>query len=189
MALFGNVSEEYTKTGKGGLTGLANTLSFIPGLRSMGNFFKDIPLIGHTFGAMIGMVDTVWEAGRWAFQGKIGSAATVLAAGTVSNAFNAIPGPLWWGIDVVSGVSTGASIGTHARAATESIIGALGLHPEVLNSYPAAIGSLSQSAYMGGKDNFRDKIAAERGLTRQQMDARADQAYVNLAQSNTALGA
>jgi hypothetical protein len=186
MALFGNVSEDYTKTGKGGLTGFANKLSLIPGIRSLGNFFTNIPFIGNTFGAMIGYIDTAWEAARWLFQGKIGSAATVLAAGVVGNTVNAVS---WWSVNALSGVTTGATIGTHARAATETIIGALGMHPEVLSSYPAAIGSINSSVNMGGKDNFRDKIAAERGMTRQQMDARADQAYVNQTQGNNALGA
>ena len=187
MALFGNVSEEYTKTGKGTLAGWADTLSYVP-------------VLGGILAFPLGMISTVIEAGKWAFQGKLGSAATVLAAGTVGSAVDSLTafgnplniatgGLTWWAGNAASGMTTGANFGTHARAATESIIGALGLHPEVLNSYPAAIGSLSQSAYMGGKDNFRDKIAAERGLTRQQMDARADQAYVNLAQGNNQLGA
>jgi hypothetical protein len=192
MALFGKVSEDYTRTGKGGLTSLANTLSFIPLVRSI-SWFKHVPIVGGLLSAFVGYIDTAWEAARWAFQGKFASAATVLAAGAVSNTVNALPGPIWWGVNAISGVTTGASVGTHARAATETLIGsvtgALGMKPTVLNSYPAAIGGIASAPAMGGKDNFRDKIAAERGLTRTQMDARADQAYVNMAQGNNALGA
>ena len=192
MALFGKVSEDYTKTGKGGLTSFANTISFIPGIRNIGGFFEKIPFVGHTFGALVGYVDTVWEAGKWAFQGKLGSAGTVLAAGLVGNTVNALPGAFWW-VNAASGVTTGVSAGTHARAMTEALIGgisgSLGHKPTVLNSYPAAIGSIGSAPSMGGKDNFRDKIAAERGMTRAQIDARADQAYVNQVQGGNQLGA
>lgn len=192
MALFGKVSEDYTSTGKGGLTKFANVLNSIPVLASIGKFFEKIPFIGHGFTAMIGYADTIWEAGRWAFQGKLGSAATVLTAGFVSNTVNSIPGVSWW-INDISAATTGATIGTHARALTESLIGgvagALGSKPTVLSSYPAAIGSINSSPNYGGRDNFRDKIASERGMTRAQMDARSDQAYVNQTQGPNALGA
>lgn len=195
MALLGKVSEGYTKTGKGGLTSFANKLSFIPG-------------IGGFFAYPIGMLSTIIESAQWLFQGKFASAATVLAAGTVGNTVNAFvsggsalagiagpPGLAWWAGNVASGAVTGVSAGTHARALTESIIGgvggALGHKPTVLSSYPAGVGSIgyAMAPQQGGRDNFRDKIAAERGMTRAQMDARTNQAYVNQSQGANALGA
>jgi hypothetical protein len=167
MALFGKVEDDYTKTGKGGLTSLANKLSFIPFLSDFGKFFEKIPFIGHTFGAMLGMIDTIWEAGKWAFQGKFASAGTVLVAGTVGNAINAIPGPVMWWANAASGVGTGVSIGTHARALTENIIGgvsgSLGAKPQVLSSYNAGIGSIGGGGAPAQQRKFSDKVAGERG--------------------------
>lgn len=191
MALLGSTGEEYTKTGKGMLSGLADKLSYIP-------------LIGGMLAFPVGMLSTVLESARWLFQGDFSSALTVLAAGTVGSGVDALTSfgsPLglasggigWWLGNAASGMATGAGLGTHARAATEALMdssfGLLGQHPTVLASYPAGIGSIGSTVDVSGKDNFRDKIAAERGVTRAQMDARADQAYVNQLQSNTTLGA
>ena len=189
MALFGNVSEDYTKTGKGMLSGIADKLSYVPG-------------IGGMLAWPIGMLGTVIEAGKWLFQGKARSAFTVLAAGTVGNSVNAFMsggsamagigsgGLTWWMANVASGVATGETAGKHAQALTEKIVGGL-TGATVTASYPAAIGSIG-SSYADSRapqGSFRDQIASERGMTRAQMDARADQAYVNNTQSSTALGA
>lgn len=190
MALFGNVDAEYTKTGKGGLTSFANKLSFIPFLRDFGRdnllgekgkgFLAKIPLVGGSITFLLGQIDTFIEAGKWLLKGKFASAATVLAAGTVSNAINSASddkgfnplNPFYWA-NVASGVATGASLGTHSRALTENIIGgvtgALGMKPEVLQSYPAAIGSINASAF-AGPGKFATKVSNERGQN-------ADQAY------------
>lgn len=165
MALFGDFGDDYTRTGKGFFTKLANGLSFIPG-------------IGGIATMAVGMVDTVLEAGRWLFQGKFGSAATVLAAGTVGNFVNsmsniAIAAPFWWG-NVASGVTTSTTIGTHARAATEAVIGsisgALGSKPQVLSSYTAGIGSISASMQQAGPGKFASQVSGQRGQN-------ADEAY------------
>ena len=189
MALFGNVSADYTKTGKGGLTEFANKLSFVPFLRS-------IPLFGSTITAVLGYADTILESAQWLFKGKFASAATTLVAGAVGSTVNGLTdktGLFWWA-NAASGVTTGVSLGTHARAMTEGLIGgvtgSLGAKPQVLSSYPAAIGSIGNAMTPQGRtSNFRDQIAAERGMTRAQMDARADQAYVNNTQSASGLGA
>jgi hypothetical protein len=153
MALFGNVSDDYTSTGKGGLTSFANKVSFIP-------------LVGGLLAWPIGMVSTLVESAQWLFQGKILSAATSLTAGAVSNSVNAAGGLLWWG-NVGSGIATGATIGTHARAATEGILGAvtgaLGVKPTVLRSYPAAIGSIGSGGAPAQQRKFSDQIASQRG--------------------------
>lgn len=190
MALFGNVGDDYTKTGKGGLNNAANFLTYIP---LVGGITKKI--FGSTISSLLGYVDTIIETGKWLFQGKFGSAATVLTAGVVSNTINGVTGPIMWGANALSGATTGANIGTHARALTEGVIGsvtgALGVKPTVLASYPAAIGSIGGDMTSGRapQASFRDQIAAERGMTREQMDARADQAYVNNTQSSNQLGA
>ena len=158
MALFGNFDDSYTKTGKGFFTKLANGLSFIPFIGG-----------GLKFG--LGMVDTVIESAQWLFRGKIGSAATALAAGTVGSLVNGATGLFWWNIG--SGAATSTSLATHARALTESVIGgvsgALGEKPQVLRSYPAGIGSIGvqQESGIGRRDGF---VAAEAGRRGQSVD-------------------
>jgi hypothetical protein len=130
MALFGNTDENYTRTGKGTLTRWANAASMVP-------------VVGGFLAMPLGMISTVIEAGEWLFRGKLGSAATVLAAGTVGNMVNSLTegfsGLTWWMGNAGSGIATGATLGTHARALTETIIGgvsgALGSKPQVLSSY------------------------------------------------------
>lgn len=182
MALFGNFGDDYTNTGKGGLTRWSNTLSFIPILRNIGvnsqgtGFLQKIPVIGGSITAVLGYVDTIIEAAQWLFRGKIGSAATVLAAGAVSTTVNATTSSIFWGANALSGVTTGASLGTHARAATEGIIGAvtgaLGAKPQVLSSYTAGIGSVGSAVAPAGPGKFASAVSNERGQN-------ADQAYAN----------
>jgi hypothetical protein len=161
MALFGNVDADYTKTGKGFFTKAANFLSYIPG-------------VGGAWHFAVGMVDTVIEAGQWLFRGKFGSAATALVAGTVGNGVNAITGTvispwMWWGLNAGSGVATGETLGTHARALTENIIAGisrpLGGTPTVLSSYPAGPVFIGAAAPTGiGKANgFVGAEASRRG--------------------------
>jgi hypothetical protein len=162
MALFGNVDADYTKTGKGFFTKAANFLSYIP-------------IVGGPLRAAIGMVDSVIEAGQWLFRGKVGSAVTVLAAGAVGNAVNALTDSVtWWVGNAGSGIATGETLGTHARALTENIIGgvtgALGSKPQVLSSYPAGIGSISNGVVANGPGKFAAGVAAQRGQN-------ADEAY------------
>lgn len=178
MALFGNIDDSYTSTGKGTLTRWSNTISFIPFLRNLGGgrdgFLSKIPIIGGSITAVLGYVDTAIEAGQWLFRGKIGSAATVLAAGAVGTTVNAISDTTMWWVNAASGVTTGATIGTHARAATEALIGmgtgALGVKPQVLSSYPAGIGSVGAGAAPQGPGRFASAVSAERNQN-------ADQAY------------
>ncbi len=167
MALFADLDDSYTKTGKGTLTRWANKLSMIP-------FF------GGALAWPLGMIDTVIETGQWLFRGQFGSAITTLAAGTVGNSVNAFvsggsgighivggEGIKWWLGNVGSGVSTGATLGTHARALTESVIGgvtgALGAKPQVLASYPAGIGSVGVGSVPQGPGKFAAGVSAQRG--------------------------
>lgn len=161
MALFGNVDADYTKTGKGFLTKAANFFSYIPGVGGVWQF-------------TLGMVDSVIEAGQWLFRGKFGSAATALVAGAVGNGVNALTGgvvgkAVWWVANAGSGIASGETLGTHARALTENIIGgvtgALGSKPQVLSSYPAGPGFIGVAAPSGiGKTNgFVGAEASRRG--------------------------
>ena len=104
-------------------------------------------------------------------RGKVGSALTVAAAGTVSTAVNSLEAtPFWW-VNAASGVTTGKSLGTHARAVTEGLIGsvtgAMGVKPQVLQSYPAGIGSISSGASVSQPGRFASQISAERGRNAQ----------------------
>ena len=184
MALFGNVDADYTKTGKGFFTKLANGLSYIPG-------------VGGALHFALGMVDTVIEAGQWLFRGKIGSAATALVAGAVGNGVNAMTGGVvgkafWWVANAGSGIATGETLGTHARALTENIIGgvtgALGSKPQVLSSYPAGIGSIGSAAPSGiGKTN--GFVGAEAGRRGESADAAWKRMQSNQADHLAALDA
>ena len=190
MALFGNVGDDYTKTGKGFLGRWSSTLSFLP------NFIRNFPILGSTITAVMGYADTVIEAGQWLFRGKIGSAATVAAAGFVGtsvNAFTDKAGILWWA-NAASGLTTGASLGTHARAATEALIGAggraLGMEPQVVSSYPAAIGSIGGGALPQGPGVQASRISAERGKNADEDFARYQQGEggVHVNELQSALG-
>ncbi|MES2985030.1 MAG: hypothetical protein V4735_07585 [Pseudomonadota bacterium] len=195
MALLGKFGDDYTRTGKGTLTGWSNFMSYVPRILKFEGL-KNIPIIGGfingTLTALFGAVDTVIESGRWLLRGQIGSAITVAAAGAVSTAVNANPA-LWWA-NAASGVATGETLGTHARALTETVIGkvtgALGVEPQVLKSYPVGIGSIGSGAMQGTPGKFASKISGERGQN-------ADEAYqryvsgeggVHVSQLNSANG-
>lgn len=130
---------DYVKTGNSAVTRFANKLSLVPIVRS-------IPIVNSTLHVTLGVIGTLVDAGRWLLRGKVGSAATELAAGIVGHGVNAITGPVWWiGQLGIAGFS-GHTVGTHARKITEDIIGgvtgALGIKPQVLRSYPAGIGAV-----------------------------------------------
>jgi hypothetical protein len=158
MALLADIDDSYTKTGKGTLTRWANKLSLVP-------------VIGGLLSWPLGMISTTIESAQWLFRGKLGSAVTTAVAGTVGNSVNALTGGFsgitWWMGNAASGGLTGATLGTHARAATEALIGgvsgALGAKPQVLSSYPAAIGSIGSGTAVQGPGKFAAGVSAQRG--------------------------
>ena len=182
MALLGDFDDSYTSTGKGFLSRAATWLSFLPG-------------VGTAWSWAVGMVGTVLESGEWLLRGKVGSAVTALAAGTVGTAVNAFAAPFWWQVGSLGTTST--SLGTHARALTESAIGgisgALGSKPQVLRSYPAGIGSISAGQMQSGPGKFASSVAAERGVNANELHARymsgEGGAHVNELQSAYGRGA
>jgi hypothetical protein len=139
-----------------------------------------VPFFGGMLAFPLGVVGTVIEAGQWLFRGELGSAFTALVAGGVSTAVNTLSsgggslgefgvkgiGAAWWG-NVASGAVSGATLGTHARAGTEALIGAisgaLGSKPQVLRSYPAAIGSINAGAMPQGPGKFAAGVSSQRG--------------------------
>ena len=153
MALLTDIDESYTRTGKGTLMRLANAASYLP-------------LIGGAIAWPVGMLSTAIESVTLLFRGQFGSAATALAAGTVANTVNTVGGVFWWA-NAGSGITTGETLGTHARAGTEAIIGgitgALGMKPQVLRSYPAGIGSIASSMAPEGPGKFAAGVSASRG--------------------------
>ena len=151
MALI-NTGPNYTRTGDSMFTRFANKVSMLP--------------FGGILAWPIGQIGTLLEAGSWLLRGKVASAATALATGTISNTVNAaVAGnplnPLYWG-QLGSGLASGSSLGTHSRALTEGAIGmvtgALGFKPTVLQSYTAGVGSIN-----AGPGQYARRVAAERG--------------------------
>jgi hypothetical protein len=149
--------DNYTRTGKGFLASVANWASFIPfGLGS------GITLVA-------GAIDTVIESAQWLLRGKVLSAGTALVGGSVSTMVNSAAGSgLFWWLNAGQGMFTGRSIGTHARALTENVIGgvagALGQQPTVLRSYPAGIGNIGgQGAQQSRPGYWSSRVAQEQG--------------------------
>lgn len=152
MALI-NTGPNYTRTGDNFLTRWANYASFIPG-------------VGAIVTPTLGVLGSLVEGAGWLFRGKVASAVTAVAAGSVSAVVNgAVAGnplnPLYWG-QLGSGLASGSSLGTHSRALTEGAIGmvtgALGFKPTVLQSYTAGVGSIN-----AGPGQYARRVAAERG--------------------------
>lgn len=192
MALLGSTDDDYTKTGKSMLSRWSSRMSFIPGLRNFD--LKNIPIVGGTITAVMGYTGTLVETFQWLFRGQVGSAMTAATAGIVSTSVNAISDTLFWWINAASGVATGSSLGTHARAATEwaigSVGGALGFKPQVLQAYQAGIGYIGENnmaSSQRGPGPFASQISAERGQNANEAYARymsgAGGAYVNELQS------
>lgn len=136
--------EEYVRTGNSGITRFANKLSVIP-------------IIGY-LSAPVALLGVIWDSGKWLVRGKIGSAATELVTGTVSAAINTMPFTsalgegikfskiAWWGANATTAGVSGHTMGTHGRKlaeqAIESLTGALGMKPTVLQSYTAGVGAI-----------------------------------------------
>lgn len=169
MALLADIDDSYTKTGKGMFTRWSNFMAYLPPFISipLGGLGK-LPFVRGTITGLLGLIDTVIETSQYLFRGQFGNAATALAAGAVGTTVNALTesSPFWWA-NAASGVTTGASIGTHARAATEAVIGAvtrpLGMEPQVLKSYPAGIGSINAGQIQSGPGKFAAGVSAQRG--------------------------
>jgi hypothetical protein len=153
----------YVKTGNSAFTRWGNKLSVIP-------------FIGGALAFPLFVAGTLIDSGKWLLRGKIGSAATEFATGVVSagvntaGSFSAL-GLAWWMGKAITPVASGHTLGTHARAATESLIGgvtgALGMKPTVLQSYPAGIGSVpGAGAYyqQQGPGYWATRRAQEQGL-------------------------
>ena len=176
MALLADIDASYTKTGKGTICRWVDTLSMVPFLRYAWPVFKKIPFVSSSFLAVVGYADTIVESAQWLFRGQFGSAATVAAAGFVGTTVNTVSdaATFWWG-NAASKTLTGATLGTHARAATETVIGAvsgaLGSKPQVLRSYQAGIGSIGSSAAPQGPGKFFSDAARSRG------ESKPDAAY------------
>jgi hypothetical protein len=164
MALI-NTGPNYTRTGDSMFTRFANKVSMLP--------------FGGLLAWPIGQIGTFIEAGSWLLRGKIGSAATAFAAGTISNTVNAavssnpFTAPIWYVGQLGSGVASGTSLGTHTRALSESAIGAvtgaLGFKPTVLQSYTAGVGSIGGGAARSGPGYYATRAAQERGADPQAM--------------------
>ncbi len=159
MALI-NTGSDYTRSGDNFLTRLGNKASFLP------NF-----LGGGFIAGFLNMAGAVVESAGWLLRGKFLSAATVLASGAasavVNGASNLNPlGDIRWFVNVGSGVTTGQSVGTHARALTEGAIGAVtgvfGVKPTVLRSYTAGVGSIGGGS-VSGPGQFATAEANRRG--------------------------
>lgn len=150
-------STGYTKTGNGWMASLGNKLSF----------FGIIPGVNMISAALIGG-DSAISAIGWVFRGKLGSAAAEVAAGS-AGAFSAaaMNNPVWWGVNAVSGVTTGRSVNTHARALTETGVSflskPLGAQPTVLRSHFGGVGGTGAAIAPQGPGRFTSAIAGERG--------------------------
>lgn len=160
---FIDVGRNYTRTGNGGLTSWGNRFSLIPWFNTW-RPWRRLPVIG----ALLGYIDTAFEALGWLVRGKPISALTVAVTGSVANTVNGLtelPG-FWW-INAGSALITGRTVGTHARALSEGVIGAttgvLGIRPTVLRSYPAGIGSINGGPEQSGPGYWAMRAAQERG--------------------------
>jgi len=136
-----------------------------------------IPGVGLLSGAPI-MIDSIIESAQWLFRGKFLSAATSLIAGTVDAGVSSASGSLglgflqegaarWW-LNAGSGVLTGKTIGTHARALTENVIGGaagvLGQRPTVLQSYTAGVGGVGGAGAAQSRPGYwSSRVAQEQG--------------------------
>lgn len=173
MALIHDFDDGYTRTGTSAFSRWSDKVSYIP-------------FVGGFFAWWLGMAGAVVESAQWLFQGKIGSAATALAAGAVSSTINGFVGTTgsvinWWVGNALSGVATGETIGSHGRALTETVIGGvsgvLGLKPEVLKSYQAGIGYIGggnapQQAAPQGPGYWATRRSQEQGLDANEAYAR-----------------
>ena len=126
-------SKGYTKTGNGWLATAGNWLSML------GPF-------GAWLGAPLLAIDTGITAIGWILRGKPLSALTAIGSGSVATLSAAMTSnPVWWGVNLLSGVTTGRTINTNLRGftegATDMVTKPLGIEPTVLRSYTAGMGS------------------------------------------------
>lgn len=168
------MAENYTQTGQNFFSRWSSKASYLP-------------FIGAPVAGFMGFIGTIIDAGGWLLQGKIGSAATAAVAGAVATSMNMVDGaigsivPAHWWINAGSGIMTGESLGNHARALTENVVGsvggALGFQPTVLSSHYAGIGNFGGSPV--GPGQFATAEANRRG-------ADANQMYNNYRNGNAA---
>lgn len=139
MALV-NLGPNYTRTGQD--RGVAGFFT------SLGNKAAMIPFIGAAIAPVLNYIGGGIEGIGWLLRGKPLSAATAVAGGVVSGTVNGFDSAFWF-VQAGSGLATGRSAGTHARALTENVIGGvtgvLGIRPTVLSSHMAGVGSTGQS--------------------------------------------
>jgi hypothetical protein len=161
MALLGNFKDGYTKTGGNWFSRMSGYMSYVP-----------IPFVNTGLVLFFGKIGTVIDAGGWLLRGKVGSAATALATGTVSTAVNAAVSfggalsPVYWA-NIGSAATTDRTVGSHARAMTEKTVkvlgGAVGFNPQSLRSYTAGIGSIGGGMAQPGPGRFVTQVAQSRG--------------------------
>jgi hypothetical protein len=179
MALLGKSNDDYTRTGKSTLSQWSSKLSYLPFSSGVFGFLSKVPVIGPAISgsitAFLGYAGAIVESFSWLMRGQIGSALTAAAAGiaaTTVNTLQTIPGAnvaFWW-VNDLSGMVTGESLGTHARAGVEGIIRTLGMEPEVLSSHTVGIGSIGggaapqQAAPVGGPGYWANRASQERGV-------------------------
>ncbi|MFN7402386.1 MAG: hypothetical protein ACK5WQ_04785 [Alphaproteobacteria bacterium] len=165
--------EHYTQTGSGFLNRVAN-------------FFSYVPVLGAPVTLVAGGASTLLETARWLFQGKIFSAATALVAGSVSTMVNSVQGLIFAVANVGSGLTTGETLGTHARKATEiavgGVTGLVGRKPTVLQSHYAGIGSVGRGLNAGGPGQWANYVSQRSGRDPNQQWA----AYVNAQRTEAA---
>ncbi len=167
--MIGDFDEGYTRTGTSLLSRWSSALSFIPFFRNLKGVLENIPIIGGTLTAVLGYAGTIVETFGWLLNGQVGSALTAAAAGTVATTVNAFSDTVFWWANALTGMTTGQSLGNHARALTESMIGgvtgALGMKPEVLQSHTVGIGSIGGGAapQQAGPGYWASRASQERG--------------------------
>ncbi len=150
--------DTYTRTGDNFFTRWGNRASLFP-----------IPFVAPMVAAGLGFLGTAVESIGWMLRGNFMSALTALVAGSVSTLVNTSQGVFSWLYvgNVGSGLFTQRTLGTHARALTEGVIGMvsqpLGVKPVVLRSYTAGIGSIGAGAGQAGPGYWATRAAQERG--------------------------
>jgi hypothetical protein len=123
---------QYVRTGQSRISQLAAKASVIP-------------VVGLFATPVLGTVGTLWDVGKQLVRGRVFSAATELTAGVISTGVNSVGGTVFWAANAMTAGASDFTIGTHARAATESAIGAvtglIGMKPKVLSAHMAGIGA------------------------------------------------
>ena len=169
--------KHYTRTGDNLFTTLSNWASLIP-------------FAGGVVSIALGVIGSAWDAGGWLLKGKPLSAATAFGTGVASTTTNAVMSahPVTWGLNVITAIGTGRTIGTHARKGTEmagslvtSPLAPLGIQPTVLRSHQAGIGQIGTGFSPQQPGRFASQVSNQRGRNADQdwrayADARAAEA-------------